>query len=76
MVSGKDVHKFSEKGLTAEPAEKVRPPLIREKPVNIECKIKKKLSLGSHDLFLDEDVRVHLSQNVRVEQEKTYFSKL
>ena len=35
IVSGNKVDKFSESGLTAEPAEKVKPPLIIECPVNI-----------------------------------------
>lgn len=76
MVSGKDTDKFSLTGLTAEPAKKVKPPLIKECPVNIECKVKKKISLGSHDLFLGEVVCVHVAQGILDEQEKIDFSKV
>lgn len=76
MVSGKEVDKFSITGLTPEPAEKVRPPLIRECPVNIECVLKKKIPLGVHHLFLGEIVSVHLDQNVLNEKEKLDFKKI
>lgn len=76
MVSGKNVDKFSETGLTPEPAEKIKPPLIRECPVNIECILRKKIPLGVHDLFLGEIVSVHLDQNALNEHEKLDFNKI
>lgn len=63
-VSGKNVDKFSQTGLTPEPAEKVEPPLIKECPVNIECLVKKKIPLGVHHLFLGEIVYVHVDQEI------------
>ncbi|UCD26818.1 MAG: flavin reductase family protein [Candidatus Bathyarchaeota archaeon] len=76
MVSGKEVDKFSITGLTPEPAEKVKPPLIRECPVNFECILKKKIPLGVHHLFLGEIISVHLDQNVLDEKEKLDFNKI
>lgn len=76
MVSGKDVDKFSETGLTPEPAEKVKPPLIRECPVNIECIVKKKIPLGVHHLFLGEIVRVHVDQDILNEKGRIDFTKV
>jgi len=76
VVSGKDVDKFSETGLTAEPAEKVKPPLIRECPVNIECIVKKKIPLGVHHLFLGEVVLVHVDQNALDEEGEIDFAKV
>ena len=76
MVSGRDVDKFSETGLTPEPAEKVKPPLIRECPVNIECVVKKKVPLGVHDLFLGEIVRVHVDQDILNEKGRIDFTKV
>jgi flavin reductase (DIM6/NTAB) family NADH-FMN oxidoreductase RutF len=75
-VSGKDVPKFSKTGLTPENALKVKPPLIKECPVNIECILKDKISLGSHDLFVGEVVQVHVEQEVLNERGKIDFSKL
>jgi len=76
VVSGRDVDKFSETGLTAEPAEKVKPPLIRECPVNIECIVKEKIPLGAHHLFLGEVVSVHVDQDVLDEKGRIDFSKV
>ena len=76
VVSGKDVDKFSETGLTPEPAELVKPPLIKECPVNIECLVKDKIPLGVHDLFLGRVVRVHIDDRVLDEQGRIDFAKV
>ena len=76
IVSGRDVDKFSKTGLTQEPAEKVRPPLIRECPVNMECILKKKIPLGTHDLFLGEVVCVHVDKKILDEKERIDFTKV
>lgn len=64
VVSGKDVDKFAESGLTPEPAQKIRPPIIRECPVNFECVLKQKIPIGAHHLFLGEVVQVHTDPRV------------
>ncbi|MCC8104905.1 MAG: flavin reductase family protein [Clostridiales bacterium] len=52
--SGRDVDKFKEAHLTAIPAVHVGAPLIAESPVNIECRVREVLELGSHHMFLSE----------------------
>ncbi len=52
--SGKELDKFRMLGLHAVPSETVSAPAIAESPVNIECRIKQILPLGSHDMFLAE----------------------
>ena len=74
--SGKDVDKFKELHLTPEKAEYVRAPLIAESPVNIECKVVKKETPGSHHIFLAEVKAVHvddayMDQKGRFALEKT-----
>ncbi len=64
VTSGKDVDKFAETKLTPEQADIVKAPLIRECPVNMECKLKDVIPLGAHDLFLGEIVQVHIDQNI------------
>jgi flavin reductase (DIM6/NTAB) family NADH-FMN oxidoreductase RutF len=75
MVSGKTVDKFAETGLTPEPATKVKAPLIKECPVNIECLVKKQVPLGAHRLFLGEIVQVHVAQDILDESGKIDFNK-
>lgn len=76
VVSGKDVDKFSETGLTAEPAKLVRPPLISECPVNIECVCKQKIHLGTHDLLLGEIVQVQVDQDILNKRGNIDFTKV
>ena len=52
--SGKDHNKFEEMNLTPVPASKVKAPLIKESPVNIECIVKEIKELGSHHMFISE----------------------
>ena len=59
--SGRDEDKFASMGLTKGEAEKVNAPIIMESPVNIECKVKDILPLGSHDMFVAEVVNVQVS---------------
>jgi flavin reductase (DIM6/NTAB) family NADH-FMN oxidoreductase RutF len=64
VKSGRDTDKFAETGLTARPASPVDAPLVAEGPVNIECRVKKILPLGSHDLFLAEIVAVNVDETL------------
>ena len=58
VVSGKNIDKFKEMGLTPSPSEKVKAPGILESPVNIECKVVEVKALGTHDMFIAEVVAV------------------
>ena len=62
VKSGREVDKFKEMHLTPETAEMVEAPMIKESPVNIECKVVKKEELGSHHMFLAEVVSVHVDE--------------
>ena len=61
VVSGRDLDKFSATGLTPAPALKVGCPIVAECPLNIECRVKKSLQLGSHTLFLAQVVSVQVN---------------
>lgn len=62
VKSGRDFNKFKEMNLTAVKGEKVSAPIIEECPINIECKVKQVIPLGSHDMFLAEVVHVQASE--------------
>jgi flavin reductase (DIM6/NTAB) family NADH-FMN oxidoreductase RutF len=64
VASGRDVNKFAELGLTPVPGTEVAAPLIKECPVNLECRVTDVKSLGTHDLFLGEIVAVHMDDDV------------
>lgn len=56
--SGRDVDKFKEMKLTPLPSRQIRAPGIGESPVNLECRVRQVLELGSHDMFVAEIVGV------------------
>ena len=62
--SGRDMDKFQAAGLTREAASTVKPPLIRESPVNIECRVTQVLELGSHDMFLAKVTAVCVDESL------------
>jgi flavin reductase (DIM6/NTAB) family NADH-FMN oxidoreductase RutF len=54
VKSGSRFNKFSEMRLTPISATKVKAPLIKESPVNIECTVKEIKELGTHHMFVSE----------------------
>ena len=66
VKSGRDVDKFKDCGLTADKPFKISEyiPLIKESPVNIECRVKQKIELGSHDMFIAEVVCVDVDESL------------
>lgn len=65
LVSGKDFDKFAETGLTPLPASVVQAPLIAECPVNLECRVRQIISLGTpHDIFVADVLAVHYNEEV------------
>jgi len=60
--SGRDVDKFAEKKLTPLPSRLVQAPGIAESPLNLECRVRQVIPLGSHDMFLAEVVGVTVDE--------------
>lgn len=75
VKSGRDVDKFKELGLTPLKAEHVGAPLVAESPVNIECKVREVLPLGSHHMFLADVVAVHADEKYMDEKHKFHLEK-
>ena len=70
QVSGRDVDKFAATGLTPLPALHVRAPLIKECPINVECRVRELASFGSHDLFVGDILAIHADEEVLDEEER------
>lgn len=64
ILSGKNVNKWELLNLHPEEGRSVSVPLIKECPVNIECKVEQVLELGSHDLFLGKVLAVHVEDSL------------
>ena len=75
VKSGRDVDKFAQCGLTRGKPSVVHVPLIQESPVNIECKVREVLPLGSHHMFLADVVAVHADEKYMDEKHKFHLEK-
>jgi flavin reductase (DIM6/NTAB) family NADH-FMN oxidoreductase RutF len=64
VKTGAKVNKFREMNLTPVKATKVRAPLIKESPVNIECVVQEIKELGSHHMFISEVVAVNADKKL------------
>lgn len=73
VKSGREIDKFKELGLTAIPGSKTGAPMIDESPVNIECVVKERIPLGTHDMFLAEVVAVHADSRYMDEKHKFHL---
>lgn len=56
--SGRKYNKWKQMNLTPVPGKVVKAPVIGESPVNIECRVKEILELGTHHMFIAEVVNV------------------
>jgi flavin reductase (DIM6/NTAB) family NADH-FMN oxidoreductase RutF len=61
-LSGRNVDKFKEAKLTPSPAKVVKPPLIAECPINIECKVVAAIKPGTHMLYVGQVVATHVEE--------------
>jgi flavin reductase (DIM6/NTAB) family NADH-FMN oxidoreductase RutF len=59
VQSGRDMDKFKEMALTPAKAQIVQSPLIAESPLNIECRVRDIVPLGSHDMFISEVLAIN-----------------
>lgn len=64
VKSGRKVDKFELTGLTAQPADKVSAPIIEQCPVNIECKVREVVKLGTHDMFIADIVALDIANEL------------
>lgn len=75
VKSGRDVDKFAEMELTPLPSSRISAPGIQESPVNLECRVRQVLQLGSHDLFLAEVVGVTVDKRLMDEKGKLHLNE-
>ena len=62
VKSGRDTDKWKEAKLTPIPGNQVKVPLIKESPVNLECRVRQEIPLGSHTMFLADVVSVTVDE--------------
>ena len=75
VKSGRDVNKFEYLSLTPEKSSFVTSPSIGEAPLNLECKVKDIIPLGSHHMFTADIVGVSVDERLMDEKQKIHLSK-
>jgi flavin reductase (DIM6/NTAB) family NADH-FMN oxidoreductase RutF len=75
VKSGRNVDKFKDMQLTPVAGNIVKAPLIKEAPVNIECRVKQMLPLGSHHMIIAEVLGVHVDKEYMNKNGKFELSK-
>lgn len=73
--SGKNEDKFKSCGLTKTESVKVKAVSLKESPVNIECKVRKVMELGSHHMFLADVVHVTVDDTFMDEKGTFHLEK-
>lgn len=76
ILSGKETDKFASMGWRPVPAQKVKPPLIDECSIQMECEVKEVIPLGSHSLFLGQVVALHVKEEIQKEKGRIDISKV
>lgn len=72
--SGRDIDKFREMHLTAQPSREISAPGIAESPVNIECRVQQILPLGSHNMILANVAAVTVEDSYMEETGKFHLN--
>jgi flavin reductase (DIM6/NTAB) family NADH-FMN oxidoreductase RutF len=73
--SGKNVDKFTHLKLTPKKANLISAPYIDECPLNLECRVKDVVKLGSHDMFIAEIMCVNVDDSLLDSSGKLHLSK-
>lgn len=73
--SGAKIDKFNEMKLNKAPVSQLNCPCIDESPLNLECKVKDIIELGSHDMFLAEILAVNVQNDLLDQNGKLRLDK-
>lgn len=74
VKSGRDTDKWKETGLIPEKASVVNVPLVRQSPVNLECRVLRVDELGSHHMFIAQVVAVDVDEKYMDEKDQFHLS--
>ncbi len=62
--TGRKIDKFKHLGLTCGKADKVGAPVLEQSPLNLECKVREVVKLGTHDMFIADIVAVDVANEL------------
>ncbi len=75
VKSGKTVDKIKEMNFNLVESTNINVPYIKECPVNIECRVREIMSLGTHDVFIADVLGSHVDESLIDEKGKIHFEE-
>ena len=75
-TTGVKTDKWKDMKFHKEKADNVSAPMIKESPVNIECRVFDVQHLGSHDMFLADILAVHADKSIFDENDRIAMEKM
>lgn len=75
VKSGKTVDKIKEMNFNLGESTNINVPYIKECPVNIECRVREIMSLGTHDVFIADVLSSHVDESLIDEKGKIHFEE-
>ncbi len=76
LVSGRQVDKFAQAGLTPAASELVDAPFVAEFPLILECQLRHTIEIGLHTQFIGEVMDVRADENVLDEHGKISIERV
>ena len=73
--SGKTVNKIKEMNFSLGEASNVNVPYINECPINIECKVRDIMHLGTHDVFIADVLGSYVSEDIIDKNGRIHFEE-
>lgn len=75
VKSGKNIDKIKEMNFTLSESSHVNVPYIKECPINIECRVREIMPLGTHDVFIADVLASHVDENLIDDKGKIHFEE-
>ncbi|MDD7795429.1 flavin reductase family protein [Clostridium sp. 'White wine YQ'] len=75
VKSGKTVDKIKELGFKLKDGDNINVPYIDECPINIECKVKDIIELGTHHMFIADVLGSHVDESLIDDSGKIHFEE-
>lgn len=75
VYTGAKMNKFEKFSLTPLSSQNIAAPCVQESPLILECKVERKISLGSHDMFLAKIEAVVVEDHLLNEKGKLCLGK-
>ena len=76
IVSGRKRDKFSDTGFTVLDSTRINTPIIKECPLNLECRVMKEIEIGDYTMIIGEILETHIDEDKFINDKKVDIKRL